>query len=227
VPIALGRDPELFGQYSSYCRVLTDLANMTDPILRETAVLKLASVNSQISPLAGGTVVFAGTEGWRTVYEKLLSSPDVKNYRSVAWVRTKDYWQDAPGRQSMKANYDAILKRIRIERIIILRSDLWPTDAVLPSETVLSWINDQHKHGIWVMLVRESDLMNEPDLKADFGIYGDRAVGTQELDENSRTVRFTLAFDQETIRLNDDRWRKLELFATSYQSLLDRSPPTA
>ena len=34
-----------------------------------------------------------------------------------------------------------------------------------------------------------------PDLLADFGIYGDRAVGTQELDEQSRTVRFTLSFD--------------------------------
>lgn len=227
VPIALSRDPELFDQYSAFCHVLTDLADRDDPIFRETAVLKLASVNAQISPLSDGTVVFAGTESWRTVYEKLLASHDLKEYRSVALVRTKDYLQDAPGRQSMKANFDAILRGIRVERTIILRDDLWPPGTPLPSAEILTWINDQHKHGIWVVLIRESDLANEPDLKSDFGIYGERAVGTQELDERSRTMRFTLSFDPAAIRLSVDRWQKLELFGTAYQTLLDRAPPDA
>jgi hypothetical protein len=227
VPMVLSRDPELFGQYSSYCEVLTDLADMTDPILRETAILKLASVNAQLSPLSGGTVVFSGTESWRTVYEKLLASPELKEYRSVAYVRTKDYWQDAPGRQSMKANFDTVLRGIRIERIIILRDAVWPTDSLLPLDDILPWIDDQHNHGIWVVLIREDDLLNEPDLRADFGIYGDRAVGTQELDERSRTVRFTLSFDPSEIRLSNDRWHRLYLFATPYQTLLDRSSKNA
>jgi hypothetical protein len=227
VPLTLARDPELFDQYAAFCRVMTELAELSDPILRETAVLKLASVNAQITPLSNGTVVFAGTEGWRTVYEKLLASPDLKEYRSVAVVRTKDYWQDAPGRQSMKANFDAILRRVRIERVVILKDDLWPAASLLPVPEVLPWLEEQHNNGVWVVLVREGDLAGEPDLRTDYGIYGERAVGTQELDDRSRTLRFTLSFDPAEVRLGMDRWRRLALFGTSFQSLLDRSPPTA
>ena len=227
VPVALAHDPELFDQYTAYCRVLTDLAKLSDPILRETAVLKLASVNAQLAPLSDGVVVFAGTEGWRTLYEKLLASPALKNYRSVALVRTKDYWQDAPGRQSLRANYEAVIRGVQIERVIILRDELWPAEAVLPVAEILPWIDEQHGHGVWVVLVRESDLDSEPDLRTDFGIYGERAVGTQELDERSRTTRFTLSFDSTEVRLGIDRWQRLYLFGTSFQTLLDRAPPTA
>jgi hypothetical protein len=227
VPITLARDPELFEQFSAYCRVLTDLTKLSDPILRDTAVLKLASVNSQLAPLSDGTVVFSGTESWRTVYEQLLESSELKEYRSVAYVRTKDYWQDAPGRQSMKANFDAVMRKVLIERIIILREELWPIGSLLPVPEILPWIDEQHNRGIWVVLVREIDLINEPDLRADFGIYGDRAVGRQELDERSRTIRFTLSFDPSAIRLSLDRWHRLNLFGNPYQSLLDRSPPSA
>ncbi len=227
VPIALARDPELFDQYVAFCKVLTELAELSDPILRETAVLKLASVNAQLAPLSEGTVVFAGTEGWRTVYEKLLASRSLKDYRSVAYVRTKDYWQDAPGRQSMKANYDAIIRETQIERIIILREELWPTGSELPSAEILPWIDDQHNHGVWVMLVRENDLDDEPDLRSDFGIYGNRAIGTEDLDDRSRTTRFTLSFDATEVRLGLARWERLNLFSTPYQSLLDQDPSPA
>ena len=222
VPVALARDPELFAEYTAYCRVLTDLADMTDPLLRETAVLKLASVNAQLAPLSAGRVVFAGTEGWRTVYEKLLASPDIKEYRSVALVRGRDYWQDAPGRQSMRANYDAVVRGVLVERVVILRDELWPVGDALPAPDILPWLDEQHRHGVWVVLVREGELGHEPDLRADFGIYGERAVGTQELDDRSRTTRFTLSFDPTDVRLANDRWQRLGLFGTSFQSLLDR-----
>jgi hypothetical protein len=223
VPLRLAQDPELLEQYLSYCRIMTELAGLSDPILRETALLKLASINNQILPLADGTVLFDATEGWRTVYERLLVSPNLKDYRSVAYVRSKDYWQDAPGQQSMRANFDAVVRGIGIERVVILREELWPTQSDLPEGEVRTWINEQHKHGIWVILVRENDLIHEPELRADFGIYGSRAVGTQELDDRSRTVRFTLSFDSAAIRLGNDRWQKLKLFGTPYQTLLDRA----
>lgn len=227
VPARLARDPELFDQYAAFCRVLTDLADLPDPILRETAVLKLASVNAQLAPLSDGTVVFADTEGWRTVYEKLLASKALKEYRSVALVRTRDYWQDAPGRQSMAANYAAVARGVRVERVVVLREELWPAGAPLPSADVLPWIDEQHRHGVWVVLVREGDLAGEPGLRADFGIYGERAVGTQELDDRSRTTRFTLCFDPAEVRLAADRWDRLYLFGTPFQTLLDRAPAGA
>ncbi len=225
VPLSLAPEHELYDQYLAFCRALAGLAEQKDPILREIALLKLSSVNGQIESLAGGTVVFAGTEAWRTVYEKLLKSPDIQEYRSVAWVRTKDYWQDPPGRQSMEANFQAVHRaRILVERIIILRDDLWPKRDLLPSDELLPWIEEQHNHGIWVCLVRESDLSHEGDLLADVGIYGDRALGIQELDERSRTLRFVLHFEPKEIRLAKERWERLMLYAVPLRQLLDRIP---
>lgn len=225
VPLALAAEPDLYAQYRDFCQALLDLAARPDPALREIAVLKLASVSGQIRALAAGEVVFAGTEAWRTVYERLLTSPDIRSYRSVAWVRAAGYWQDPPGRQSMRANYDAVRRGALVERVVVLRDDLWPAGALLPTENILPWVEDQHRHGVWVTLVRESQLAGEPDLLVDSGVYGDRAVGVQELDETGRTVRFVLRFDPAAVRVALDRWDRLALFAVSYQSLLDRLPP--
>lgn len=224
VPLALGPEDDLYPHYWAYCRALTALAEQTDPVLREIAALKLASVNAQIGLIAAGTVVFAGTETWRTVYEQLLAGGSIHEYRSVAWVRSADYWQDAPGRQSMRANFAAVHKRVLIERIVILPDAIWPDDRTLPAEPLRTWLHEQHDHGLHLVLVRESSLSGEPDLLADFGIYGDRAVGTQELDEKSRTVRFTLSFDPQAVRLADDCWRRLSIFGIPFQSLLATLP---
>ena len=224
VPVALAADRELYDQYLGFCDALSRMAMQSDPILREIAALKASSMRQEITSLADGTVIFSGTETWRTVYEKLLASSDIKEYQSVAWARTQDYWQDAPGRQSLAVNFAALERGVLIERIVILRDDLWPLSDPIPTGPLGQWIEDQHNHGLWICLVRESQLAGEPDLLADLGIYGERACGAQELDDRSRTLRFVLQFDPEAIRLAQERWRRLELFATSYRQLLDRIP---
>lgn len=222
VPLTVAPEHELYEQYLAFCATLTRLVEQTDPVLREAAALKLASINAQLGGLADGTIVFAGTETWRTVYERLLRGPDVREYRSVAWVRSKDYWQDPPGRQSMRENFEAAHRGVLVQRIAILPEHLWPAHAAFPTAAIFPWIEDQHAHGLRVYLVRESDLAEEPDGPADFGIYGDRAVGTQEL-ERSRTVRFTLEFDRRAVRLAADRWERLKIYAISVRDLLDRA----
>jgi hypothetical protein len=223
VPLALAPEEDLYPHYLAYCRALTDLAAQTDPVLREIAALKLASVNTQIGLIAAGTVVFAGTETWRAVYEQLLAGVTLREYRSVAWVRSADYWQDAPGRQSIRANFEAAHRGVLIERIVVLPDALWPDDRALPAGAIRPWIQEQHDHGLHLVLVRESAVAGEPDLLADFGIYGDRAVGTLETDERSRPIRFTLTFDPQAVRLADDRWRRLSIFGVPFQNLLE--PP--
>jgi hypothetical protein len=225
LPLAIAPDPELYGQYLAICRGLTELAGKGNPILREIALLKLASVSGQIGSLAGGTVVFAATESWRTVYEKLLRSPDVREYRSIAWVKTRDYWQDPPGRQSMQVNFEVLHEQgVLIERLVVIRDNLWPEDQALPPQPLLTWIQEQHNNGLWIMLVRESVLEQEPDLLIDMGIYGAAAVGVQELDERSRTTRFTLDFGPEAVRLARDRWQRALLYAAPFNDILDRLP---
>jgi hypothetical protein len=222
VPVALAADRELYTEYIGICDALSELAMQTDPILREIAALKAASMRQEITSLADGTVIFSGTETWRTVYEKLLLGAEITEYQSVAWVRTKEYWQDAPGRQSMEVNFEAVRRGVLIERTVILRDDLWAEGHSVPTGLIGAWIEAQHNHGFWICLVRESQLAGEPDLLCDIGIYGNRAVGTQELDDRSRTVRFTLQFDPEGIRSAQERWRRLQLFSVSYRELLDR-----
>jgi hypothetical protein len=112
-----------------------------------------------------------------------------------------------------------------IERIVILRDDLWPLDKLVPGGLIGRWIEEQHNHGFWILLVRESAVAAELELLADIGIYGMRAVGVHDLDERSRTVRFILMFDPEAIRLAHERWERLELFTTAYRQLLDQLDP--
>jgi hypothetical protein len=222
VPLALAEDRDLFRRYQAICRGLKALGGPLDPILRDIALLKLASITEQVDELAEGRVTFTMTEGWRTVYKQILASETLRTYRSVAWYATADYWQDSPGRQSMEANYEAADRGVLIERVVILPDSLWPRNEALPRNPPLGWIEEQHNHGLWVTLVRESDLEREPDLLTDLGIYGDRAVGFQELDDRSRTLKFILDFTPETIRLAEDRWKRLLVYSASFRSLLDR-----
>lgn len=225
VPLSLSADRELYQQYQRIAGALTGLVKITEPVLRQAALLKVASVAEQLDGLASGKIVFALTEGWRTVYEQLLESPDVKQYRSLAWVRTPKYWQDEPGWQSMRVNFEAVHRGVLVERIILLRDDLWPREQPLPTPEILPWIEEQHNHGLWIALVRESDLRRESDLLEDFGIYGERALGIQEIDECGRTLRFTLDVDPQAVRLANERWQRIQLYARSYRSILDQLPP--
>ena len=127
----------------------------------------------------------------------------------------------------MQLSFVLAAKGMDIERIIILRSKLWPSDRMLPVEPVRSWIQEQHEHGIKVSLVRESELLSDPDLLVDFGIYGKRATGIQELDDDSHTLRFVLLFDHQSVLLAEDRWRRLSLYAKPYDAVLKASAQSA
>jgi hypothetical protein len=223
VPLELAPEDELFQRYSTISDAFLGLARQQDPILKQFALMKLSSIGGQVESLARGIVVFSNTETWRVVYEQILQSPGLTTYHSVAWVKTSDYWQDQPGRQSMRLNFEMVRRGLRIDRIVVLRDDLWPKGHYLPTDEILPWIKEQNDQGIWVSLVRESDIASEPDLHCDFGIYDERAAGIQELDDRSRTLRFILHFDRPSIRQAQDRWARLVLYADSYADLVDRS----
>jgi hypothetical protein len=224
VPLELAREPDLFEHFVSFGDSLIALARGRDePVLKRFALVKLASINEQLKTLAEGRIVFSATETWRTVYEQLLQSRGLGTYRSVAWVKARDYWQDAPGRQSMRLNLALARRGLRIERIVILRDDLWPQASRLPSASIRPWIEQQHESGIVVSLIREGDIAGESDLAADFGLYGDRAVGIQELDEEARTVCFVLEFGEAGLRLARAWWDRLSLYALPYRDLVDRT----
>jgi hypothetical protein len=180
IPIDLAPAHEFFEQYNTFTSTVAHLAGQTDPVLRQFSLLKLASVSDELQHLAQGQVVFSSTETWRLVYEELLAVP-LDRYLSVAWVKSTQYWQDAPGRASMQLNYRFVAAGNRLHRVLILRDPLWPAGEPLPCSEILPWIQEQHDHGLSLSLVRESDLLSEEDLLCDFGIYGDRATGINDI----------------------------------------------
>lgn len=221
-PFALVSAPGFFQQYAKLVDALTKIVGHHDLLYRELALTRLEAIAAELEALGRGQVVFNATETWRTAYQHVLETLRVKTYYSVAWVRTDDYWNDLPGRQSMQLNYDLIGRGFRIERVHILPDELWPFEQKMPSSGILEWLVEQQGRGVIVSLVRESSLANEPDLLRDFAVYGDRAMGVQDLDERSHTIRFILLFDQPSIRQALVRWERLALFADSFQNLLDQ-----
>jgi hypothetical protein len=113
-------------------------------------------------------------------------------------------------------------ERLNIERIVIIADTLWPAAEVWPAERIRQWLHEQHVRGIWIKFVRESALKNERELVADMGIYGSRGVGIQELDDECRTVKFTLTFDFDQVAEAEDYWQRLGIYAESYGEYLDR-----
>jgi hypothetical protein len=221
VPFSLAAEPRLYGEYAKMADALTKIVKHNDLLFQDLCRVRVESMATELATLARGEVVFDATETWRTAYQRVLETLRVKTYYSVAWVRSSDYWNDAPGRQSMKLNYEMVERGFRIERCHILPDELWPFDEKMPRTGILEWLIEQQGRGIIVTLIRESDLANEPDLLRDFAIYGDRAIGVQETDEKSRTVRFVLSFDQPSIRQALDRWERLGLYTKSFRDFVD------
>ncbi|MCC6127475.1 MAG: hypothetical protein IT426_21160 [Pirellulales bacterium] len=215
---------ELFIASQIISHALGVVSRRSDPLFRHFALKKLFALAEEFKQLAAGKLVFTSTESWREAYEWILACDSVKHYRSVAWVRTEDYWQDIPGRRSMQRNFDLRQKGLSIERILILPDFYWPAGSPLPSNNLCGWIEEQHRQGITLMLLRETDLDGEPDLIADFGIYGDRAWGLWELDDQCRTVRYTLDFAPQSYRQALERWKRLLFYSIPYADLLSPNP---
>ena len=223
-PIALARDKQVFEFYQSITKSLECISADKDPIYRGLALERTSHYSRELAELAKGRIIFTGTETWRMAYARLLRSQGLHLYRSVAHVRTSSYWQDEPGRQSMQVNLEMVDgETLSIERIAIFPDHLWPAGERFPVEPLCQWIDEQYNHGIWVKLVRQSTLAGDPDLIVDLGIYGNRAVGVQELDDQGRTVRFTLSFSFPEVLAAERRWERLSVYSTSYQKLLDQS----
>ncbi len=221
--IALAGDPKLSRWHNDLLDNLLRVVQESDSIYRRLALERLENSGLDVETLAKKVVDFESTECWRVVYEELLRSPGLHLYRSVSFIESQDYWQDAPGRQSTQLNLELHKQQVvTIERIAIIADHLWPQDSLFPVSPIHSWLDIQHRHGIWLKLVRESALQNDPELIADIGIYGNRAVGKQVADPSGRTIRFSLSFDFEELRASERIWERLVVYSTSYRELLDQ-----
>lgn len=221
--LTISHDEQLSTIHGQILDALVATSGKSDDIFRNLADQRFSAIVQQLRTLSAGTIEYSSTESWRVAYEQLLRSPGLHLYRSVAYVESAHYWQDGPGQQSTRLNLELHDSRsISIERTVIIADHLWPSDSLFPMQPIHSWLDEQHRHGIWIRLVRESVVAEEPDLLADFGIYGNRAVGIQIADPAGRTIRFQLAFDFDKVVQAEAIWGRLAVYATSYRELLER-----
>ncbi len=221
--LKLARDPELADVHSQLIDCFVGISTLRDPIFRQLASQRLASLLQQAETLSAATIEYSSTESWRVAYEELLRSPGLHLYRSVAYIESAHYWQDGPGQQSTKLNLELQESRtISIERTAIIADHLWPESELFPMEPIHGWLNEQYRHGIWVQLVRESVLGNDLDLLSDLGIYGNRAIGQQVADPAGRTLQFVLSFDFDKVEQAEAMWSRLSVYAVSFRDLLDQ-----
>ncbi len=221
---SIAQDSPLLRQYKKIIDGICKSLSIDGQLFRGLLLERLEETGEQASSLSKGIIEFQQTETWRTAYEKVLRSNEVNKYLSISVIRSENYWQHAPGRQSIELNYELQdSKGLAIERIAILSESVWPKGNVFPKKRIFDWLLEQHNHGIWIELVRLDQLKDEKQLVVDSGIYGEIATGIQHLDERSETCRFQLSFAPSDVEYAEDRWERLKLFSVSLRKLLDKS----
>lgn len=151
-------------------------------------------------------------EMWRSAYRQVLDQSDVREYKSIAWVKSKEYWQDPPGQESFRYNHElAKNKEKSVERIFLIRDSVWD------SSDVKKMIREDRDAGIHVRVAREERVPIE--LRHDLGIYGNRAVGYQYTDDQSQTDHFDLIFNPDEIQIARTHYEGLERWSLTEQEL--------
>jgi len=221
IPLTLAPDHLLFDQYGRIVESFVRLAERRHPVLTDFADYTIAQFVQRLDHISHGILEFEGTESWRAAYKELLNAPQVKTYRSVAYIKQPEYWRDDAGEVSLQENLRLIHKGRTIERIAILSEAVWPAQTTLPETEVGRWLKRQSDGSIRIFVVRDSSLASAPDLRVDFGIYGEDAVGIQEVDDLARTRKFTFFFDATEKRLAEQRWKRLLAYSRPLEEFIE------
>jgi len=222
IPMRLATDAELYSQYASYAASFNRIASDSHSSLRRLTLMFLSVQNQRLDQISRGIVEFGSTEAWRATYEDLLNPENVKIYRSVSVVNTPSYWQDAGGKRSTQKNIEDAGRGMKIERIVVLHDDLWPGTDGFSNSNLDSWLRRQKDAGISIFLIQSSVLTDE-SLRVDFGIYGDVAIGIQEIGVDGRTQKFSFDFRESTKNIKDGHWRQLMVHSIALDEIYARS----
>ncbi|MBX3438998.1 MAG: hypothetical protein KF861_16020 [Planctomycetaceae bacterium] len=212
------------GRLDRQLRSFSQQIGRQDAVFEKQARLRLERMSEQLDELLRQELTFTQTETWRTVYEAILSGCQVRRYLSVALIEHEDYWRDQPGLASLEFNYDLVQFGWHVHRRFILDDYFWPPRAAHPATEVLGPIQEQATRGIDISLLRKSQLESEPHLNCDFGIYGERAAGYQNVDDQGRTTRYLVRFGKSAVDAAEELWRQLDLYAVSLDFVLDQRP---
>jgi len=195
IGVVLHENPALLRFYEETADNLSQVFAYPDADFRQLATGKVSEfIHSLQTEWKEGTISYAG-ELWFSAYQEIQQSPEVLDYWSISWIRSKEYWQDPAGRSRFRQNCeDARNGRKKIHRIFIL------SERVENDPDVKKFINDHVSLSDGKIIVDVAFEREVPsELLFDVGIYGRKATGYQETNEQSRTVRFHLHFSEAEI----------------------------
>jgi len=212
----IAQNPRVRKFYDETIEPLSRAFKIDDNVFGSLVEEKLTDFQNELSTeLSTGRISFPA-EAFRVTYADILNQPDIKEYRSVAWVKSEDYWQDQAGKSSIRFNFDLLQKGVGIERIFIVREAVWD------STKIKNWIRQQRdyrvkidgkqtENRIRIAVASEGRIPAEENLIEDYGIYGDRAVGVQNIDDKCKTTTFDLYFDKAKIAKAKRSFEKLKV----------------
>lgn len=213
--LPVSASPRLRLAFGHIVESLSFVATSPNHLFHDLACERVSDLGRDFRGLSRMQLDYVGTEAWRNAYADLLRRADLETYHSVAWLRMPDYWQDRPGEQSLQLNLDLVEQGVEIHRIVILRPSTCQENGQLV-RPLYEWLQRQHDGGIRLQVVQEQALQREADLLADFGLYGEDAVGVLEVNPQSTTLRFKLSFNPDDLDTYRDRWERLRLYAQDW-----------
>ncbi|WP_157469239.1 hypothetical protein [Gemmata sp. SH-PL17] len=190
---------------------------------RDTLTQKLIALGVQFRRVASGTASFTGPASWYVAHDAVLTVPGLKEYLAVIWVRAPADIHNPVIQEGLRATYAAVRRGVLVERVLVVSDSLWPADRILPTDDIRPWIEDQHNHGLRVILLRERDLLNDTGRAVDTCVFDDWGVGTRNLDDRDQTLRVTLDFAPDAIRIARERLDRLSQIGIPYGELLERA----
>lgn len=209
---------ELRAAWEVIASAMQNVAESESTLFRQLATERIRAMHREAERMSNSELMYVSTEAWRHAYADVLNQEDVKEYRSVAWIRSLNYWQDQPGQQSLNLNYELVSRGMSVTRLIILRSSEVCGENGTILQPIRDWIENQHEAGIRILLVPEESLDNEKGLLIDVGLYGSTAVGILDANQASETICFRLSFDEQDVRQYLEKWERLLLFAREWRS---------
>lgn len=132
---------------------------------------------------------------WPGPYEQIILDPKVKNYYSIAWIRSKGYIDKAGRPQWVVDERIRGEGDFRVEKIFIVSQNAWGENEVW--QWIGKWFTYANpfafgeKVKLFVVKEKECRKKEKDERYYDIGIYGDQLVGFLELDELSNPKAYT------------------------------------
>jgi len=167
---------------------------------------------------------------WPGPYVDEVTRPEVKDYRSTAWIFSEQY----PERIGTPQLNPKIMERIRnekdflVEKMIVVSPKAW--DKIVVWRWIFEWFNISFVHGdrVKVFVVDERKISNSGIDKRffDMGIYGNNAVGFLELNEDweqfPETILYVWVRDRRKIEEAKDNFERLKDFRVDRSVIIER-----